>query len=141
MGRPASLLFFDLNDFKAMVQYSATKVSDRFYRASTDFGVRQYFTLLPVKRGDTTVLGTMVINLDSEPLEAENTFPDLLVDGDARLLGDAGVAGHFHAVVPGQGAGEPGRQGRAGSGRPEEEREQGSRRAVREAEPAQGAKR
>jgi signal transduction histidine kinase len=75
---------YNLDDFKAMVQFSAAKVSDLFYRASTDFGVRQYFTLLPVKRGDTTVLGTLVINLDSEPLQAENTFPELLVDGDTR---------------------------------------------------------
>ncbi|MBS1530479.1 MAG: hypothetical protein JSU01_09240, partial [Bacteroidetes bacterium] len=75
---------YDLNDFKAMVQYSAIKVSDHFYRANTDFGVRQYFTLLPVSKGDTTALGTLVINLESEPFQAENTFPDLLVDGDTR---------------------------------------------------------
>jgi len=75
---------YDLNDFKAMVRYSANKVSDHFYRASTSFGSRQYFTLLPVSKGDTAMLGTLVINLESDPVQAENTFPDLLVDGDTR---------------------------------------------------------
>lgn len=74
---------YDLNDFKAMVRYSAIKVSDHFYLANTSFGLRQYFTLLPVVKGDTT-LGTLVLNLDSQPVQAENTFPDLLVGGDLR---------------------------------------------------------
>ncbi|MGZ3776564.1 MAG: ATP-binding protein, partial [Mucilaginibacter sp.] len=75
---------YDLNDFKAMVRYSANKVSDHFYLANTSFGLRQYFTLLPVSKGDTSQLGTLVINLDSDPVQAENTFPDLLVDGETR---------------------------------------------------------
>jgi len=72
---------YNLNDFRAMKQYSATRVSAGFYRVSTDFGSREYFTLLLVAKHDTT-LGTLVIDLDSEPVQAENTFPDLLVDGD-----------------------------------------------------------
>jgi len=87
---------YDLNDFKAMVRYSASKVSDHFYLVNTSFGLRQYFTLLPVLKGDTTQLGTLVINLDSAPVEAENTFPDLLVDGDART-GDS-FKGYSYAL-------------------------------------------
>lgn len=73
---------FDLSVFKDMVVLSATKVSHYFYRTTSSFGVSNYFALIPLSNGDNKV-GTLVVQLKSRKSQAENTYPDLLVEDGA----------------------------------------------------------
>jgi two-component system nitrogen regulation sensor histidine kinase NtrY len=70
---------FDLSVFKDMVVLTATKVSHYFYRTTSSFGVSNYFALIPLSNGDNKA-GTLVIQLKSRKSQAENTYPDLLVE-------------------------------------------------------------
>ncbi|MDB5007844.1 MAG: hypothetical protein JWP45_2237 [Mucilaginibacter sp.] len=75
---------YDLNIFKDMVLYSSFKVSDYFYKENGSFGVQNYFAILPVvQRGKN--LGTVVIRLQSKPLQSFVSLPGLLIDGQADL--------------------------------------------------------
>ncbi len=73
---------YDKSVFTGMVEYSAIKVYGNFYRASSSFGYREYFAQLPIYKNGNN-LGTLVIDLNSSPLQTENAFPALLADGNA----------------------------------------------------------
>ncbi|MFI5161176.1 MAG: ATP-binding protein [Sphingobacteriales bacterium] len=73
--------------FKGMMEYSANKVSDNFSLANGSFGTREYFAQIPVSKGENN-LGTLVIDLTSRAVQAENTFPEILVDGDTEQSDD-----------------------------------------------------
>ncbi len=69
-----------LDDFKDMVVLgSAYKVSDYFYRENNNFGIHSYFAILPVYQ-DERNLGTIIVELKSKPVQANVSFPELLID-------------------------------------------------------------
>ncbi|MDF2431987.1 MAG: two-component system, NtrC family, nitrogen regulation sensor histidine kinase NtrY [Mucilaginibacter sp.] len=84
-GRPLSTDGnYDLNVFKDMVLYSSNKVSAYFYRENGSFGFQNYFAILPVTSQDKN-LGTIVIRLQSKPLQSFVSLPGLLIDGQINL--------------------------------------------------------
>jgi len=72
-----------LNIFSDMVLYSAFKVSDYFYRENESFGFQHYFGILPVM-SQGKILGTIVVELKSRPLQQAGSFPDLLKDASIK---------------------------------------------------------
>ena len=74
---------YSLNVFKDLVLYSSFKVSDYFYRENESFGFQNYFAILPVSKNNKLV-GTIVVELKSKPLEPSGSFPDLLKDGNIQ---------------------------------------------------------
>jgi len=71
---------YELADFKDMVIYSSYKVSEHFYRQNESFGFLNYFAILPlVEKG--VKIGTVVIELQTKPLQQSASFPGLLIDG------------------------------------------------------------
>jgi two-component system, NtrC family, nitrogen regulation sensor histidine kinase NtrY len=74
---------YALNIFSDMVLYSAFKVSDYFYRENESFGFQHYFGILPVT-GQGKILGTIVVELRSRPLQPAGSFPDLLKDASIK---------------------------------------------------------
>jgi len=71
---------YSLNVYKDLVLYSSYKVSNYFYRENESFGFQNYFAILPVIQNNK-ILGTIVVELKSKPLQPSGTFPDLLKDG------------------------------------------------------------
>lgn len=73
-----------LNDFKAMVLYSATKINNThfFYKATDSFGTQRYFAIVPISSKNETI-GTLVIDLQSKQLKTAEPFPELLIEGTA----------------------------------------------------------
>jgi len=75
---------YDLGVFKDMVLYSSLyKVSDFFYRENQSFGFLRYFAILPVMQNGEK-LGTIVIRLQTKPIQTTASFPGLLVDGESN---------------------------------------------------------
>ena len=83
-----------LASFKSLVMNGSVKVSEYFYRKNNTFGFQHYFALLPVKDG-TNELGTLVLQLTSQPLDHMGAFPELLVDG--KIKEDMQVRGYSYA--------------------------------------------
>jgi two-component system nitrogen regulation sensor histidine kinase NtrY len=79
---------FDLNTFKDMVVYSASKVTPThyFYRNSP-FGFQSYFAIIPIN-SDSTQIGTIVIELKSKPIKSTEPFPELLIESRAQQYND-----------------------------------------------------
>ena len=77
---------YDLSIYKDMVLYSALKVpnSSYFYMDNERFGSQNYFAILPVAKKNRS-LGTMVIELNSKPVQQFVSFPDLIVDNQEKL--------------------------------------------------------
>jgi signal transduction histidine kinase len=79
---------YDLNVFKDMVLYSSyNKVSHYFYRENQSFGFLKYFAILPVMRHDEK-LGTIVIQLQTKPIQTGASFPGLLIDDESDYNGE-----------------------------------------------------
>jgi two-component system nitrogen regulation sensor histidine kinase NtrY len=70
---------YSLSVYKDLVLYSSYKVSNYFYRENDSFGFQNYFAILPVIE-DSKLLGTIVVELKSKPLQPAGTFPALLKD-------------------------------------------------------------
>jgi two-component system nitrogen regulation sensor histidine kinase NtrY len=84
-GRPLSTdKNYALSVFKDMVLYSSFKVSSYFYRENESFGFQNYFAILPIIEQDEN-RGTLVIELQSKPLQQSASFPGLLIDGNLNL--------------------------------------------------------
>jgi two-component system, NtrC family, nitrogen regulation sensor histidine kinase NtrY len=87
LGEPLSAdKNYELSDFRGMVMFNSFfKVAGTkyFYRDNESFGFQNYFVMLPVFDGDNT-LGTLVIEIQSKALQGENSFPELLIDGDTK---------------------------------------------------------
>jgi len=72
---------YELSIFSDMVAFNSFfKVSDHFYRDKESFGYQNYLAMLPVFSGDNN-LGTITILLTTKAQHAENSFPELLMDG------------------------------------------------------------
>ncbi|RYE35676.1 MAG: HAMP domain-containing histidine kinase [Sphingobacteriaceae bacterium] len=70
---------FDLNVFQNLVLFGSLQVKGTtcFYRITDAFGMRRYFALIPVKKGQEPE-GTLVVDLKSKFLENSVSFPQLL---------------------------------------------------------------
>ncbi len=74
---------YDLGVFKDMVLYSSyNQVSRYFYRENQSFGFLKYFAILPIIQ-DGEKLGTIVIRLQTKPIQTTASFPGLLIDGES----------------------------------------------------------
>ncbi|MBW4890425.1 two-component sensor histidine kinase [Mucilaginibacter sp. HMF5004] len=71
-----------LNDFKSMVLYSATKITNTryFYKATDSFGIQRYFAIIPISDKNEKT-GTMVIDLQAKQAKSTEPFPELLIEG------------------------------------------------------------
>ena len=78
---------YDRGVFKGMVECCANKVSDYFSRENRSFGTREYFAQIPINKSGNN-LGTLVIDLTSKTVQAENTFPAILVEGNVEQSDD-----------------------------------------------------
>ena len=74
---------YSLSVFTDLVLYSSYKVSNYFYRENDSFGFINYFAIMPVTR-DNKTLGTIVVELQSKPVQQSSAFPDLLKDGSIK---------------------------------------------------------
>ena len=74
---------YNLSVFKDLVLYSSFKVSQYFYRENESFGFQNYFAILPVIQ-DSKLVGTIVVELKSKPLQPSGSFPDLLKDASIQ---------------------------------------------------------
>ncbi|MGZ3766087.1 MAG: ATP-binding protein [Mucilaginibacter sp.] len=79
---------YDVNVFGDMIKFeSYFKESDYFYLNKGTFGVQRYLALLPIFNGDNK-LGTIVVELESKSLQGENSFPELLSEGQNKSRED-----------------------------------------------------
>jgi len=75
---------YDFGVFKDMVLYSSyNKVTHYFYRENQSFGFLKYFAILPITRHGVK-LGTIVIRLQTKPIQTNASFPGLLIDGESN---------------------------------------------------------
>lgn len=74
-----------LSKYKSLIQSGAMKTSDAnyFYRINDTFGFQSYFGMIPILNNGN-ILGSMVIELKSQPFDYNNYFPDLLIDGKLK---------------------------------------------------------
>lgn len=74
-----------LSRYKSLVQSGAVKTPDAnyFYRINDTFGFQNYFGIIPVFDSGN-ILGSMVIELKSQPYDYNNYFPELLIDGKLK---------------------------------------------------------
>ena len=71
-----------LSYFKGLVQSGSVKApeSNYFYRINDTFGYQNYFGIIPIFE-DRRILGTLVIELKSQPYNYRGLLPEVLVDG------------------------------------------------------------
>lgn len=74
-----------LADYKSLVQSGALKIQDAdyFYRINDTFGFQQYFGIIPIFE-HRNMLGSIVIELTSQPYDINSYFPELLIDGKLK---------------------------------------------------------
>lgn len=77
-----------LSNYRSLVRSGALKIqgSGYFYRINDTFGYQKYFGIIPVFDQQRNSLGSMVIELTSQPYDHNVNFPELLIDG--RLKSD-----------------------------------------------------
>ena len=70
-----------LSYFKKLVQAGTVKISESnfFYRLNDTFGYQNYFGIIPIYEGNRN-LGTLVIELKSQPYNYKGQLPEILVD-------------------------------------------------------------
>ncbi|MES2417422.1 MAG: HAMP domain-containing sensor histidine kinase [Bacteroidota bacterium] len=74
-----------LSKYKSLVRSGAVKTPDAnyFYRINDTFGFQDYFGIIPIfEKGN--IIGSMVIELTSQPYDYNNQFPELLIDGKLK---------------------------------------------------------
>lgn len=74
-----------LASYRALVKSGAVKTQDSnfFYRINDTFGSQNYFGIIPIAIG-RNVIGTLVIDLKSQPYDYNSHFPELLIDGKLK---------------------------------------------------------
>ena len=75
----------ELERFRQLVKIGALKTpeSNFFYRVNDTFGYQNYFGIVPIFNG-RSLLGTLVVELKSQPYDYNLHFPELLVDGKIK---------------------------------------------------------
>lgn len=78
-----------LSYFKKLVQSGSVKASESnyFYRVNDTFGYQNYFGIIPIFE-DQRILGTLVIELKSQPYNYKGLLPEVLVDGNIKSEDD-----------------------------------------------------
>lgn len=71
--------------FRELVFSGAVKVEETefAYRINNTFGFQSYFCIIPILDGKNR-LGSMVIELKSQPYDSNSHFPELLIDGKLK---------------------------------------------------------
>ncbi|RZK50760.1 MAG: GHKL domain-containing protein [Pedobacter sp.] len=74
-----------LSDYKSLIKSGSVKVqnSDYFYRVNDTFGFQKYFGVIPIINNGNWI-GTLVIELKSQPFDIYNYFPEVLIDGKLK---------------------------------------------------------
>lgn len=74
-----------LQNYRNMVLFGALKTlaSNYFYRVNDVFGYQNYFGVIPVFKNEN-IIGTVVVDLKSQPYNYNLRFPDLLVDSKVK---------------------------------------------------------
>ncbi len=74
-----------LAKYKDLVKYGSVKTqnSNSFYRINDTFGTQNYFGIVPII-DNGIALGTLVVELISQPYDYNNRFPELLIDGNVK---------------------------------------------------------
>lgn len=74
-----------VSKYRELVKSGSVKTQDAnyFYRINDTFGVQNYFGIIPIVDGGN-ILGTLVIELKSQPFDHNNHFPELLIDGKLK---------------------------------------------------------
>ena len=74
-----------ISKYKNLVRSGAVKTPETTYsyRINDTFGYQNYFGLIPIFEGKN-LLGTLVIELKSQPYDINSHFPDLLIDGKTK---------------------------------------------------------
>lgn len=74
-----------LAKYKDLVKFGSVKTqnSNYFYRINDTFGTQNYFGIVPIIYNGTT-LGTLVVELISQPYDYNSRFPELLIDGNVK---------------------------------------------------------
>lgn len=81
-----------LAKYKDLVKSGSVKTqnSNFFYRINDTFGTQNYFGIIPIIDKGVT-LGTLVVELISQPYDYNTRFPDLLLDGNVKRDEDVGA--------------------------------------------------
>lgn len=71
--------------YRELVKSGSVKTQDSnfFYRINDTFGFQNYFGIIPIVDAGN-ILGTLVIELKSQPFDHNNHFPELLIDGKLK---------------------------------------------------------
>jgi two-component system nitrogen regulation sensor histidine kinase NtrY len=71
--------------YRSLVKSGALKLTDvnYSYKINNTFGFQSYFAIIPVFDGKN-LLGTIVIELKSQPYDLNSRFPELLIDGKLK---------------------------------------------------------
>ena len=71
--------------YKSLVRSGAVKIEEAnySYRINDTFGFQNYFGIIPIFDGKN-LLGTLVIELKSQPYDYNSHFPELLMDGKLK---------------------------------------------------------
>lgn len=74
-----------LAKYQDLVKFGSVKTqnSNSFYRINDTFGTQNYFGIIPIIDKGIT-LGTLVIELISQPYDYNSRFPELLIDGNVK---------------------------------------------------------
>ena len=81
-----------LTKYQDLVKFGSVKTqnSDFFYRINDTFGTQNYFGIIPIIDKGIT-LGTLVVELISQPYDYNSRFPELLIDGNIKRDEDYSV--------------------------------------------------
>lgn len=74
-----------ISKYKELVKSGAMKTSETTYsyRINDTFGYQDYFGIIPIFENEN-LLGTLVIELKSQPYDYNTHFPELLIDGKLK---------------------------------------------------------
>lgn len=74
-----------LANYRSFVRTGALKIPEAqyFYRINDTFGFQKYFGIIPIFENEN-MIGSMVIELTSQPYDYQINFPELLMDGTLK---------------------------------------------------------
>ncbi len=74
-----------LSKYKDLVKSGAYKLDEvsYSYKINDTFGVQNYFSIIPILSGKN-LLGTLIVEMKSQPYDYNSRFPELLIDGKLK---------------------------------------------------------